>query len=218
MNKNPLLHGSVFLKSPSSKSEAAQNPVKLMTFNPTPQFDPSMPAILMTNFRNFHFTKDEKKVLTATIRQNILSFQNLNLRELETDTARLILKINNQDLSELPLEGSGYAGFVLLSALFSGKISPEKTISFHLTSTPLALFPKALVPKRNHGKWDCPHQVTFYLGGDCWFRDISSLSQCPKFIQFEFRTVQRTSDIKQGTSSFSRLNLTASLQDRRGSP
>jgi hypothetical protein len=147
----------------------------LMKYNePTFQdgFKENLTDTMMSSFENLKLTNEEKKHLSRSHRKLLNYYRHLNLFTLNSDAKKLVHEINHSKQSHIIIEANHYGAYVCLAALFSGKLSEDKTVEFILEKAPLALFPKAFIKTEPKNK---NHKVVFRLAEDCWLTPFSSL-------------------------------------------
>lgn len=135
-------------------------------------FEDNLTDTMMASFDHLNLTAEEKKILSRSHRKMLNYYRHLSPFSLNMDAKKLISEINQSKQTHIKIQANHYGAYICLAALYSGKISSEKSVEFILESAPLALFPKAFiksVPKISH------HKVTFCLGEDCWLTPFSSL-------------------------------------------
>lgn len=152
--------------------KAAKKP--LMSYAATPMnvgFDQTM----LSSFDFLNFTAEEKKRLSKKHRDLLSSYKHINPFALNADALVLIEHINNCKGQKIKIEASAYGAYICLAALYSGKLSSDKSFEFVLEGAPLALFPQTLLKKKDHS-----HKIILRLSDDCWLKPFTSLCQHEK--------------------------------------
>lgn len=142
--------------------------------------DFSIDQVVMGNFCHIDFDEDEKRELSAGHRQIIKHYQTINERQLKKYSSELIKSIKDSPSDRIEIEAQDAGTFICLAAIYSGKLPKNKEIYFHLSSTPLQLFPKSLVKTKTAG-----HSVTinFCQVGNSWMRSFHCLQKAPDYLE-----------------------------------
>lgn len=152
----------------------------LVSFDVTPNSEPSVNQKLMCNFKEIGFSEVERRELSYKHREHICYYQNMDEKIISEYSEKLIAKINRSSGQKLLIKASDFGAYICLAAIFSGNLPTDKSLRFELSSVPLSLFPKKLVHQQIQS---LNHEVVFLLGEDCWIRPFKSLYHCPDYIQ-----------------------------------
>jgi len=147
--------------------------------------DFSIDQVVMGNFCNLGFNESEKRDLSAGHRQIIKRYQTINEKELKRYSNELIKFIKETNSERVDIEASDAGTFICLTAIYSGKLPKDKEIFFHLSSSPIQLFPKALVKSKT-----AAHAVSinFCQVGNSWLRSFNCLQKAPDYIEVPMGT------------------------------
>ena len=139
----------------------------------------SIDQVVMNNFKTLKFSECEKRELSAVHRQIIKQYQNLKKSEISKIAKSLIRSIKSTKSDKITIEASHAGTFICLAAIFSGKLPKNKEICFHLTSSPIRLFPQSFVEDKH-----AAHAVSVSLNNKqgCWMHQLKSLHQSPNYI------------------------------------
>ena len=163
--------GKIYLSRPSYSTRKVLFSYEAETLEAS--FDQSM----MASFDTLNLTVKEKQKLSLQHRNKLSRFKNINLFVLNRDSKKLIEQINNYPDNKLVIEANDYGAYVCLAALYSGKLSNQKSIEFVLEKSPIALFPNNFIKCQPH---NTDHKVSFKVSADSWLAPFSSLYQHDK--------------------------------------
>lgn len=152
---------------------SSQNAEKktLMNYLSEPK-EANFDEMMMSSFHFLNFSEDEKKQLSSSHRRLLTHYKHINLFQLNKDSGEFLRLVKKCKLAHLIIEAHDYGAYICLAALYSGKLPTDKKIEFHLASSPIALFPKALMKttlKKNH------HRIIFSLTESSWLNSFSTL-------------------------------------------
>jgi hypothetical protein len=142
--------------------------------------DFSIDQVVMGNFCNIGFDEHEKRDLSCTHRQIIKHYQTLDPKTLKKYSAELIKSIKETNSDRIDIEASDAGTFICLTAIYSGRLPKNKEIFFHLSSSPIQLFPKTLVKSKTAGHGV---SISFCQAGDSWLRAFHCLQKTPDYIE-----------------------------------
>ena len=189
MKKEGPLKGQILL---FEKKNHQDLPLKSFTYNEEDEQhlnEIPLSSCLMGNFKMFHFDSNEKQKLTGDMRKLLLCFSNLNPTKLQLNSQKLVKLINRFDKGSLvKIEASGYGGFICISSLLSGGINAPRKITFELKNTPLALFPKDILPGLGKKSLELPtHEIIISKDESCWFNPLEDLDSSPKYLDYHLQ-------------------------------
>lgn len=137
---------------------------------------PSFAMTLLTNFKNL--PDQTKKDLTRDMRQELAAIQQIPQDTLYQWGLKFCQFLNDQSGLEIQIKASGSGGHICLAALLCGQLARHKRYSFHLSGSPLCIFPQ------NTKLWKAPthleHTVVLGPSRDQSGEALASLYQCPK--------------------------------------
>ena len=142
--------------------------------------DFSIDQVVMGNFCNLGFNEHEKRELSAGHRQIIKSYQTISEKELRKYSNELIKYIKETNSDRIDIEANDAGTFICLTAIYSGRLPKNKDIFFHLSSSPIQLFPKSLVKKKNAAH---AVSISFCQIGNSWLRSFQCLQKAPSYIE-----------------------------------
>ncbi|OIQ19859.1 MAG: hypothetical protein BM556_05075 [Bacteriovorax sp. MedPE-SWde] len=142
--------------------------------------DFSIDQVVMRNFENISFNEFEKRELSASHRQIIKHYQTIDTKLINKYSKELIKSIKETNSDRIDIEAHDAGTFICLAAIYSGKLPKNKDIIFHLSSSPVQLFPQSLVKDTKAG-----HCVSVNLrqSEQSWLRSFTSLQVRPKYLE-----------------------------------
>jgi hypothetical protein len=153
--------------------------LKNLSFDVTPSSAPEMKEVLMVNFKKYHLSPEEKRNLSQKHREQIIAYQSISNQSLDPYVEKLLGLIENKNSQTIHVKASHFGAFICLAAMYSKSFPTDVKVVFHLTSTPLSLFPK---------KWNKTNKlssnITIHFEHDvCWQGNFKSLTQAPTHLQ-----------------------------------
>ncbi len=159
----------VILACNSSKKRQKKAP--LLKFE-TSLFNPEFTETFMSNFECLNLSDKDKKELSREKRKLINQYQKLSPFNLNKDKNKLIDAIESSKESTIRIEASEYGAYICLAAAYSGKLPKDKIITFVLSSSPIALFPKSFLKDKDLSN---QIEIIYELKSEHWFDNFECL-------------------------------------------
>lgn len=176
MGKKSLFSGSIHFypvfPSNLNKFHSKKKLKKKLINYETPTEAQDFTEIIMSSFHFLSLNKGEKKMLSGAHREMINQYRNLNLLLLSDDARRFIETLKIIHHEHLIIEAEGYGAYICLAALYSGHFPFNKKIEFKFSSSPLALFPKAMIRSMPIVR---EVKINFSVEEDSWLKPFATL-------------------------------------------
>lgn len=151
----------------------------LFAYDLSPKDDVEFHDTLMCHFQKMGLSQKEKQNLSACDRKRIHYFLKLAEEQLEEYGNSFIQRIQKKSgKKNCSIKAEGFGAYIVLAAIHSGKMPKGENICFEIENSPLSLFPKKFIKKKQTG-----FELKLIESGKDWLEPYSSLTSAPRFLK-----------------------------------
>ena len=142
----------------------------------------SVSQTLMTEFKEFKLSEQEKGRLSRPLREQMCHYIHLNEDEIENTKRELIKTLKGLKDESIIVSASEMGAFICLAAIFSGELPHNVNWRFELKEFAPQLFPQKLVKKKSAAQ---SYDISLAFSKDGWFRPFPSLCKVPRYMKLK---------------------------------